>query len=544
MKKNSFMEGAFVATLAIIISKVIGILYVIFLYPMLGEKGGALYGYAYAIYTLFLGISIAGIPFAISKITSEYEALGYFYTKEKAYKIGKLFISILGIIGFLFMFIFSDKIGYYFVGNNTGGNTVEDVSFVIKVISTALLVVPILSVSRGYLQGHKYIGVSSYSQVIEQFARVSLLLIGTYLALNVFKLGLTNSVGVSVFAATFGAIIAYLYLYLKIKKEHLDNNNYKISDIERRITNKSILKKIIIYAIPFVLINSIRSMFSFIDLSDINKAMVLLGYKFSEAEEVASIFSTWGGKLESIVFAISTGLVISMIPHITSSFALGNKKDIARKVNTSIQVLLFVLIPLVIMISVLTVPIWNIFYGYNALAHTVFRIFILGTLFIALYNLTCSILNCISESKIVMLSVAVGLSLKLIFNKALMNSMYLLGFHPSYGITLTSILAFTIASLINLYYIKTKVGINYKDTFSKLGNILFGTSIMLIAMLLLQFIVPFNNESRIASLFILGFYGIIGVVIYLCIMINNNTVYDIFGINIFSEIKKKLKKRV
>ena len=109
MKKNSFMQGAVVATLSIVISKVIGILYVILLYPMLGEKGGALYGYAYAIYSLFLGISIAGIPFAVSKITSEYEALGYIYTKEKAFKIGKLFISLLGIVSFLLMYIFADK---------------------------------------------------------------------------------------------------------------------------------------------------------------------------------------------------------------------------------------------------------------------------------------------------------------------------------------------------------------------------------------------------------------------------------------------------
>jgi len=538
------MQGAVVATLSIVLSKVIGILYVILLYPMLGEKGGALYGYAYAIYSLFLGISIAGVPFAISKITSEYEALGYIYTKEKAYKIGKIFISMLGIISFLLMFIFSKQVGYFFIGDIKGGNTVEDVAFVVKIISSALLIVPILSVSRGYLQGHKYIATSSISQVIEQISRVSFLLIGTYLALNILKIGLTKSVGIAVFAATFGAFVAYIFLYLKIKKEHLDNEDYVIKKEEEKISTKHILKKILMYAIPFILIDSIKSLFNFVDLSSVNKVMVSLGYPFSEAEEVASILSTWGGKLEAIVYAISTGLVISMIPHITTSFALGDKEDIKKKVNTSIQVLLFVLIPLVIMISVLTVPIWNVFYGQNELAYTVFRVFILGTLFVALYNLTCSILNCISESKIVILSIAVGLILKIIFNPALMNSMNLLGFHPSYGVTLASIIAFVVASLINLYYIKNKVGIDYKETFSKIGNILFGTSIMLLVMLLFQFLIPLNNESRIISLFIVGFYGIIGLVIYLFIMIRNKTIYDIFGNNIFDKIKLKLKKRV
>ena len=544
MKKNTFMQGAFVATLSIIASKVIGILYVILLYPMIGEKGGALYGYAYTIYSLFLGISIAGIPFAISKITSEYEALGYIYTKEKAFKIGKVFISLLGIVSFILMFIFAKQIGYYFLGDLKGGNTVEDVAFVVRIISTALLIVPVLSVSRGYLQGHKYIATSSFSQVVEQISRVSLLLIGTYLALNVFKIGLTNSIGVSVFAATFGAIFAFVYLYIKIKKQHLDTEKYEINDEERKINTKIIIKKIVIYAIPFVLIDSIKSLFNFVDLSSINKVMVSLGYSLGEAESVASILSTWGGKLEAIVYAISTGLVVSMIPHITTSFALGNKEDIKKKVNTSIQALLFVLIPLVIMLSTLTVPIWNVFYGQNELAYMVFRVFILGTVFVSIYNLTCSILNCISESKIVIFSILIGFLLKIIFNAPLMNAMNFIGVHPSYGVTIATIIAFGSASLINLYYIKNRISIDYKETFNKIGNILFGTSAMVIVMLLFQFIIPLKNDSRVISLFIAGIYGILGGIIYLYIMIKNKTIFDIFGKDIFVKIKSKIKKRV
>ncbi len=42
MKKNSFLEGAAVATLAIIFSRIIGLLYVIPFYGLVGAKGGAL----------------------------------------------------------------------------------------------------------------------------------------------------------------------------------------------------------------------------------------------------------------------------------------------------------------------------------------------------------------------------------------------------------------------------------------------------------------------------------------------------------------------
>jgi O-antigen/teichoic acid export membrane protein len=218
MKKNSFMNGAFIATIAIVISKIIGVLYVIPFYPLLGEKGGALYGYAYTIYGLFLNLSTAGIPFAISKLTSEYNALEMHYTKERAYKISKYLICGLGLVSFFALFLFSKDLAYVFIGDIKGGNSIDDVSFVIKVVSTALLIVPILSVLRGYLQGQKYITPSSISQVLEQLVRVAFLLIGSFLSLKVFHLSLTTTVGVAVFAATFGALIAYFYMFDKTRK--------------------------------------------------------------------------------------------------------------------------------------------------------------------------------------------------------------------------------------------------------------------------------------------------------------------------------------
>ncbi len=544
MKKNTFLQGAVVATSSIIISKIIGVLYVILLYPMLGEKGGALYGYAYSIYSLFLGISIAGIPFAISKITSEYDALDYDYAKEKAYKIGIIFISTLGLIGSILMFLFAENIGYIFVGNIKGGNTIEDVALVVRVLASALLVVPILSVTRGYLQGHKFITPSSHSQVIEQIARVIFLIVGIYLSLYVFKIGLTNSVGVAVFGATFGAICAYIYLYLKIKKRNLNKVVSKIKEEERKITAKHIIKTIIIYSIPFVLIDLVRSGYTFLDLSNVNKTMVSLGYKLSEAESVTSIISTWGAKLESIIYSVSVGIIVSMVPFITSSYAIGDKEDVRKKINTSIQALLIVVVPLVFMLSILSLPIWNVFYGYNVSASLIFKVLIITTIFVALYNLSCSILNCISLSKIVIVSAVIGLIIKLTFNVPLMNMMNYIGFHPAYGITISSIIAFGTSSLINFYFIKKKININYKESFDTIGKIIISTTVMIFTMLFLQFVIPIDTHSRSLSFVISGIYAIIGAVVYLIIMIQNNTIYEVFGRDIFIKIKNKFIKRV
>ena len=88
MKKSSFMEGTIIATIAIIVVKIMGMLYVIPFYAMIGS-GSTLYAYAYNIYSIFLDISTAGLPIAISKIINEYNTLVKIEAKQRAYKIGK-----------------------------------------------------------------------------------------------------------------------------------------------------------------------------------------------------------------------------------------------------------------------------------------------------------------------------------------------------------------------------------------------------------------------------------------------------------------------
>ena len=73
-KKNNFIDGAIISTLCLIVCKILGLIYVIPFYKIIGTKGGALYSYAYSIYAVFLNLSTIGIPSAIAKIISEYDA--------------------------------------------------------------------------------------------------------------------------------------------------------------------------------------------------------------------------------------------------------------------------------------------------------------------------------------------------------------------------------------------------------------------------------------------------------------------------------------
>lgn len=162
MRKNTFVKGALITTVGIVLTKILGIIYVIPFHGIIGDEGGALYGYAYTIYLFFISLSSAGIPLAISKIVSEYQTLGYMKAKKRTFVLGKRISLLLGFFCFLIITIFAPLLAKSILGDVVGGNTIGDVTFVIRVIGTAILVGPVLSVYRGYFEGHRFMGPPSF----------------------------------------------------------------------------------------------------------------------------------------------------------------------------------------------------------------------------------------------------------------------------------------------------------------------------------------------------------------------------------------------
>ena len=144
MKKNSFLGGALVSTIALIMVKIIGVIYVIPFNAMIGSKGGALYGYGYNIYALFLSISSAGFPFAVSKLTSEFIALDNKKMVTHVYKISKKIIFALSAIIFILLFVLATPIAKLIAVSGTGGNTVEDISLILRLVLLGIMIINIL----------------------------------------------------------------------------------------------------------------------------------------------------------------------------------------------------------------------------------------------------------------------------------------------------------------------------------------------------------------------------------------------------------------
>ena len=541
MKKNNFVQGAFVATLGIVITKILGILYVIPFYSIIGEKGGALYGYAYSIYLVFMAISSAGIPLAISKLISEYQTLGYYDAKQRAFKIGKQISITLGIICFIILFIFAKPLAVAILGDLKGGNTIEDVTFVIRVISTAILVVPVLSVYRGYFEGHKFITPTAISQVFEQVMRVLVIVIGSFLTLKIFKLSLTTAVGVAVFGATVGSLASYFYL---IEKRHKNKQKFEEKELklkEPKITNKTILKKIAIYAFPLIMIDIFKSLYSMVDTVTVVKALGPI-YGTKTAESIMSILSTWGAKFNMIIISIATGMIVSLTPNLTAASVVGNTKDVHRKINQSFQMLLFMIVPMTVGLSFLAKPVYTIFYGASKFGPSVLTFYVFVALITALFTTAITITQVLKYYKIVFLSLFSGLVLKSLINVSLIKELYHLGLPAYYGSILASIIGYTLSLMICLVALHKLCGVNYEETIKQFINTLCGTVLMVIGLLLLKLIVPIASTNRFINIPIVIIYTLVGMIIYFFYMYKTNSIDKIFGEKLLQKFKRKNKK--
>ena len=545
LKQNSFLNGAFIATMGIVGSKILGILYVIPFYAIIGGQGGALYGYAYTIYNLFQSLSCAGIPYAISKIISEYQTLGYYNAKERAFKLGRKIVVILGILIFLILFIFAPNIAEAIIGDLQGGNSLEDVTMVVRVISTAILIVPSLSIYRGYLEGHKFITPPSISQVLEQLVRVIIIVLGSYLAINVFNLSLQTGVGIAVFGATAGAIFAYFYLLDKVRKNKKQLAAKPLKVDEPLIKTKEILIKIFWYSLPFIMIDIFKSCYDFIDMTTLVKTLANdVGYTTLLAENIMSVISTWGNKINMIIVAISTGIIISLIPNLTSSSVKGDKKDVHHKINQTLQVLLFISVPMTLGLSFLSEPVWEVFYGNNSeYGAVILKYFVFVGLIISTYTSLVSIVQVLKYYKEVFISLVVGVVLKLVLNVPLINLFNNLGLVPVYGSITATILGYVVGIILCLIFLRRKCGVSYMPTLKLLGKILIADIAMIVVLLLVKLVIPIYTSSRLLNVPIIVIYSVIGAATYFFIAHKFKLIDEIFGSDLVNKIMTKLRRK-
>ena len=335
-----------------------------------------------------------------------------------------------------------------------------------------------------------------------------------------------------------GVVAAYLYLYIK-KCKCEDKFSEKVRSVnEPLITNKAIIKKICLYAIPFMLIDGFRYLYNFVDVCTVVEGLVNhTSFSRSDSEAIFSMLSIWAFIFNVFVFSIGVGIINSLIPNLEQSITRKDKNESCKKINLAYEMLLFLSVPITLGISFLAKPIWSLFYGNSEFGPSILTYYIFVALFMSVLYLTVSIIKIYKDYKTILISLVVGLILKIILNTSLLSGFYKMGVPAYYGIISASIIGYITSFVVAIVRLSKKFEINYEDLVKHFIDILCGSVLMIFVLFVLKFVIPISSV-RIVNLFIIIVYSIIGSIVYLIFTSKMGTIKHIFGDKIRKSIKK------
>lgn len=511
--RDKMVSGSAWMTGGSILSRLLGALYIIPWMAWMGTQdvatsANALYMVGYTPYALFLYIATAGVPSAIAKQVSYYNALGEYQVSRDIYKKGLQLMAVTGIVSAAVMYLIAP-----FIAANSPTASVSDGTQVIRSLSWALLIIPCMSVTRGFIQGHNTMAPSAISQFIEQLGRVIFMLAAVYIIRIVMNGEVVDAVSASTFGAFIGALFSILYLLYIIwrKKPELDfhvaNSKNKI-----QVSTNDILKSIIKTAIPFTIIASGITLFQLIDQFTFAPIMNRVGEM--TAKQIENNYAVAAGnanKLIMIVISLASSMAITSVPLIAELLAKDKMKDVRNQLSDSIQLFFFIMLPAAIGMAVVSKPLYTVFYGYSVFGTNILQLSSYMSIFLGLFVLLGSTLQAANQTKPALTAMVIGLVVKLVTQFPLL---YL--FH-TYGMLVSNIVGFGVTIYLMLRTIYKMTHLDFNRLFRRILLMVLITSAMALIVFLVQkgmyqFI---DSKDRMGSLINMGVSATVGGIFYL-----------------------------
>lgn len=514
MATSSILRGTMVLTAATFLSKILGMIYVIPFENLVGEQGSALFLYAYNPYNILLSISTVGVPLAVSKFVSKYNSLGDFETGRRMFKAGIYLMAATGFLAFIILFFSAEFLATRSIAEDSTGNSVNDVKMVIQMVSFALILVPGMSIVRGFFQGYESMGPTALSQVVEQIVRIVFLLVSVYIILHVLGGSIPLAVGFATFAAFIGAIAScvVLYIYWRKRKIHL-NRQLSQQKVFSEIPIQDLFKELFRYAGPFVLVGIATPLYQLVDQFTFNRTMATIGLEDISEIAYASI-NFLGHKLVIIPVTIAIGLSLAMLPAITKSFTEKKQKQMFGQMNQSFQIVILFVLPAVVGLSVLSHEAYGALYGIETIniSGPLLAWYAPVALFFAMFTVSSSVLQGINQQRFAVISLSVGLLLKIFLNVPLIQTF------GAKGAIFGTFIAVVSAVALNLWRIKVSVAFPFKQLIKRSALIGIFTVFMAIAVFLTKLFLGLfitYQDGRFEAVIVLLVGVFIGASVYL-----------------------------
>lgn len=526
---SNIVRGTMLLSGATFLSKFLGMIYVIPFHGMVGNSGGALFQAAYNPYQILISISTVGIPLAVSKFVSKYNSLEDYKTGMRMFKAGIMLMVITGFLAFLAMFFSAELLAKWtLVGEDSKGMTIANVTGVIRMVSFALLLIPAMSIVRGFFQGYESMGPTAVSQVMEQTVRIIFLLGSTFIVLKIFDGTISTAVSWATFSAFIGALASsvILWVYWKRRKPKIEQEMQK-QRYSYDIPTRDLFKELLRYAGPFVLVGLATPLYSLVDQFTLKRAMMAIGI----VEDFEISFATinfYAHKLIIIPVTIATGLSLAILPALTRTFTQKNQPLLYQQINQALQIVLVLVIPAAVGLLMLSDVAYGSLFGLKDIDITapLLAWYAPVALLFALFTVSSSILQGINQQRFAVVSLSAGLLLKVLFNIQLIHMF------GAKGAIFGTALAAGTAVLFNIWRICVSIQFPLKQTIKRTILIGIFSIIMAFVLWLVKWLsglfLPYES-SRFASSIMLFVGVVVGGSVYLGLGYYSTLLERIFG---------------
>lgn len=454
---NSFLKGVAILGMAGIIIKIIGATFRIPLANKIGDLGMGYYQSAYPIYMYLSVIATAGIPTAIAKIVSEKVAIGDHIGANRILKVALTLMMIVGGTISLSL-IFSSPMLAQYVKN-------EKAVYSLYAIAPAIFFVSIMSVFRGYFQGYQKMEAYAFSQVIEQFARVT---VGLSLAFMLVPKGLEYSSAGATFGATAGGIAGSILIFIMFIKYKNTGDFTQLVEHDNE-TSKSIIKRLMMVAIPITLGASILPVMTVFDLAIVMRRLNDIGYMGQEANKLYGQLTGYAQTVVNLPQVVTAAVQISIVPAISQFVTIGDRVRRDDTIEAGVRLALIIGLPCSVGLVLLSEGIMKLLYPMQmdiaSSTGDILGILGWGVIFLSMFQITTGILQGIGKQSIPMKNLFFSAILKGILSYVLVGVSVL----NIKGAAIATVSAYALASILNFIMMvkETKVSLSFKSVFLK-----------------------------------------------------------------------------
>ena len=507
---EKMLSGSAWMTAGSITSRLLGALYVIPWVTWFGaysNEANALFAQGYNIYNMFLVIATAGIPSAISKMVAHYNGINQYGVSRRLYHSGMYVAMAMGVICTTVMMF----------GARLMDNGDPNMIPVIRSLAWAILIIPGMSITRGFLQGYNWMAPSAISQFVEQLFRVIYMLAATYFIMKIQNGNWVSAVSQSTFAAFIGAIGAVIVLGIAWMRHQREMNDLVAQgEVNTEVSTQTLIFKIIYQSIPFIIIESGVTIFQLIDQYTFKRMMPLVGHFTKYQMDVTyALFAFTANKLYMIVISLASALAATVIPLLATARAQNDQEDMRKQIQNVLLLFYFVMIPAALGLSAVAQQIYTVFYRYDAAGVVVLQFAAYISIMLGLYTVAAAMMQGISENKKMMMFLAIGIVIKFILQFPCIWIFEGLGPLVSTGISMFAINYLILHSFNMEFHLRfDKMALPTNQILAYSLVMFAGTKIVML--IIGHFVSPYGRYTAFFSL-IPGVIVGAGIYLYLCL---------------------------